>query len=206
MTQVPETEEWLSLQKAADILNVHPTTVRRWANDGQIPVLLTPGGHRRFAKSALQQFLNNRHLSSTQAIEQVWADKALVQARTGLRDSPHQPWLAKFDDEARADNRRLGRQLMGLTLQYIAGEEENPEILQQAQVIGFQYGEMSKNLQLPLTDALQAAIFFRDMLVEVALQLPETVHIKPQQNLRLMRRINQLINIVHLAIATVYDA
>lgn len=206
MTQPPETEVWLSLQKAADFLNVHPTTVRRWADEGQIPVLLTPGGHRRFAQSALQQFINSRRLPSSGAIEQMWADKAVLQARSHLIDSPQQSWLAKFDEEARANNRRLGRQLMGLTLQYLAGEEDNLEILQEAKAIGLQYGEMSKTMNLPLTEALQAAIFFRDTLVEVALQLPETVRIKPQQNLHLMRRINKLINVVHLAIAQVYDS
>lgn len=206
MTQLPETELWLSLQKAADFLNVHPTTVRRWADEGQIPVLLTPGGHRRFAQSALQQFINSRHLPSSGAIEQMWADKAILQTRSHLTDPSQQSWLAKFDEEARADNRRLGRQLMGLTLQYLAGEADNVEILQEAKAIGLQYGEMSKAINLPLTEALQAAIFFRDTLVEVALQLPETVQIKPQQNLHLMRRINKLINVVHLAIARVYDS
>ena len=44
------------------------------------------------------------------------------------------------------------------------------------------------------------------MMVETALQLPENVRIKPEANLRLLRRINTLINIVHLAIAEVYDA
>jgi hypothetical protein len=43
-------------------------------------------------------------------------------------------------------------------------------------------------------------------MIETALQLPDNVHIQPQANMRLMRRINTLLNTVHLAIAEVYDA
>jgi hypothetical protein len=57
-----------------------------------------------------------------------------------------------------------------------------------------------------LTDTLQASIMFRDAMIETALQLPENLHIRPENNLRLMRRINTILNTVHLAIAEVYDA
>ena len=54
--QLPETEAWLSLKAASKKLNVHPTTLRRWADNGDIPVMLTPGGHRRhlLVRSGLQ--------------------------------------------------------------------------------------------------------------------------------------------------------
>ena len=48
----PETERWLTLSQAAQELGVHLTTLRRWADNGDIPVMLTPGGHRRFARHA----------------------------------------------------------------------------------------------------------------------------------------------------------
>jgi hypothetical protein len=43
-------------------------------------------------------------------------------------------------------------------------------------------------------------------MIETALQLPENVRIRPEANVRLVRRINTLLNTVHLAIAEVYDA
>ncbi len=36
-----------SVNKAADILGLHPNTVRRWADEGIIPSVRTKGGHRR---------------------------------------------------------------------------------------------------------------------------------------------------------------
>lgn len=58
---------------------------------------------------------------------------------------------------------------------------------------------------MPLPDALRASMFFRDTLVETALHLPENTHARPETSLRLLRRINTLLNAVHLAIAEEYD-
>ena len=47
----------LKLSDAAQILGVHPRTLRSWSDRGHIPYLQTPGGHRRFRKNDLQNFV-----------------------------------------------------------------------------------------------------------------------------------------------------
>ena len=42
--------DWLSLTEASRILGVSGATLRRWADDGRVPVFTTPGGHRRFSR------------------------------------------------------------------------------------------------------------------------------------------------------------
>jgi excisionase family DNA binding protein len=205
-TQQMETEQWLSLGAAAKRLNVHPTTLRRWADDGEIAVMLTPGGHRRFALSDVEQFAQSRHgLRRSSGIEQAWADRALVVTRQEIVAHQDAHWMADMDEAEREHGRMMGRQLMALTLQYISnGEDER--LVAEARRMGSEYGRHCQSLGMPLTDALQAAIFFRDAMIETTLQLPESVRISPEANLRLMRRINTLLNNVHLAIAEVYDA
>ena len=198
--------EWLPLGQAAERLNVHPTTLRRWADDGDIPVMLTPGGHRRFASSELSRFACDRQsVRHVRNLGQVWADQAITETRRELVVHRDDNWLASFDDEARSRHRTLGQQLMGLTLRYLS-EEDGEHLLVQARDIGHQYGNLSIASAMPLSDALRAAIFFRDTLVETALNLPDNIHIRPETSLRLLRRINALLNAVHLAIAEVYDA
>ena len=202
----PETEQWLSLTKASEYLGVHSATLRRWANDGQITFMLTPGGHRRFALKDLQKFASARrqaHLPTS--FEQMWAEKALIQTRQAISAHKDESWLASYDDDLREQHRLLGRRLMGLTLQYISDPETNGTLLKQAEEIGRQYGRLSRQTNLPLTEALQATLLFRDMLVDTAFQLPSSATIKPEANLRLMRRINELLNVVHLAIAQSYE-
>lgn len=199
-------EQWLSLSDAARRLNVHPTTLRRWADNGDISVMLTPGGHRRFAQSDIDQFAQNRHgLRRLSGIEQVWADRALTVTRQEIVAHRDAPWMITFDEATREQNRVMGRQLMALTLQYISNGDDD-RLIDEARRIGAAYGRTCQQIDMPLTDALQASMFFRDTMIESALQLPENVNIRPEANVRLLRRINTLLNAVHLAIAEVYDA
>jgi hypothetical protein len=168
--------------------------------------MLTPGGHRRFSLADVERFAHNRHgVRRTSGIEQVWADQALTVARQEIVAHQNVPWLTQLDEAARARNRLMGRQLMALTLQYISNGEDE-QFLTEARRMGLAYGRYCRELNMPLTDALHASIFFRDTMIETALQLPENVRIRPEANVRLVRRINTLLNTVHLAIAEVYDA
>jgi hypothetical protein len=169
--------------------------------------MLTPGGHRRFLISDLDNFSENRRgMVGNNQVAAEWADRALETTRQEIGIRRDQQWLNAIDNGTRDANRRMGQQLLGLTMQYIsAPEEELPPLMERAHAIGRQYGKMAYESGLPLTDALEATLFFRDLLVETALQLPENMPIKPQANVRLMRKINHLLNGIQLQIAEVYD-
>lgn len=204
MAAAPDT--WLSLSKAAERLNVHPSTLRRWADSGDVPVLLTPGGHRRFAVSDLDHFAAAHRLQPAEAIEELWADEALSQARQEIVVHRDAQWLANYDDEARQRHRELGKRLMGLTMHFLTDDADAEQLLEEAHQIGCEYGQIALAMQQTLSDALRAALFFRDTLVETALHLPESTHVRPEASRLLLRRINMLLNTVQLAIAEVYDA
>lgn len=201
-----EKKDWLSLKQAADRLGVHITTLRRWADNGEIPVMLTPGSHRRFAISDIDQFAEERRrLRMVSGLEQIWAERALIQARHEIVTHQSDHWLAVFSEEERERKRQIGRKLMGLTLKYISLGEGGEDILEEARAIGREHAETAIQLGLPLVEAIQAALFFRDTMVEVAVQLPEIAHVRPEANMRLLRRINTLLNTVQLAIAAAYE-
>ena len=201
-------DNWLSLSDAAARLGVHPTTLRRWSDNGDIPVMLTPGGHRRYAESELEAFAaRQRGLTGPNQIAAVWADRALQTTRQEIVSHSAEPWLSNFDNGARDANRQLGQRLLGLTMQFIsAAPEETPGLISQAEDLGRQYGQLAYSSGLPLTEALEATLFFRDLLVETALQMPENAPIKATANVRLLRKINTLMNSIQLQIAEVYDA
>lgn len=202
-------ETWLTLGEAAELLDVHPTTLRRWANSGDIPTLVTPGGHRRFAATDLARFARERSaLRNVNGFAGLWATKALAYTRQESMARRKESWLTYFDEEGRSRNRLLGQQLMGLTLQYLSSEsneETSASILEEARRIGRLYATNAREQGLPLRATLEASMFFRDSLIETALQLPETANIRVEANVRLMRRVNALLNAVHLAVADVYD-
>lgn len=198
--------EWLSLKKAAEQLAVHPTTLRRWADSGKIPVMVTPGGHRRFAADDIARLSQSSlSLRNQPPIENVWADKALSVTRQNISTQPTASWMADLTEADRSKHRQMGQQLLALTLQYISSDDETGELLEETRALGTRYGIIGKEVGMSLTEALQAAMFFRDRMVESALQLPDSSRIKPEANLRLLQRINTLLNEVQLAIAAEYE-
>ncbi len=48
-------EDYLTSTEAGRLLGVSPKTIVRWANDGRISCLVTFGGHRRFARSVVEE-------------------------------------------------------------------------------------------------------------------------------------------------------
>jgi len=198
--------EWLGLHDASKALGVHPTTLRRWADTGEIPVMLTPGGHRRFSRSDIEQFADDRtRLKVASGLEKMWAEQAMVQTRKEIVSHRDEHWLSVFDEADREHKRQLGRRLMGLMLQYISLNEGGDSLLAEAQAIGREHASNAIGLGLPLIEAMQAVLFFRDTLVEVAMHLPEMAHVRPEANMHLLRRINTLLNAVQLAMADTYD-
>ena len=94
---------------------------------------------------------------------------------------------------------------MGLTLQYVAAHSNHHLLLEEARTVGLAYGRLAQADQLSLTDTLSATLFFRDMLLETALNMSPMAGVRPEDNLRLMRRINEMMNALHLAIASTYN-
>src|SRR4030081_2486272 len=48
---------WLSLGEASRVLGITPATLRRWADHGDVAAFVTPGGHRRFPRSAIESLV-----------------------------------------------------------------------------------------------------------------------------------------------------
>ena len=50
-------QNWLTLGAASGMLGVSESTIRRWADAGDIRSFRTPGGHRRILEDDLKQFM-----------------------------------------------------------------------------------------------------------------------------------------------------
>ena len=54
----PAPDDWLTLGQAAKYLGVAQSTMRKWTDSGRVSTFKTPGGHRRYRRSELDQFLD----------------------------------------------------------------------------------------------------------------------------------------------------
>ncbi len=51
------TQRFLNVSEAADLLGVSAASLRKWSDQGLVPVYRTPGGQRRYAAGDLEEFL-----------------------------------------------------------------------------------------------------------------------------------------------------
>ncbi len=202
-----ESIKWLSLGKAAALLGVHSMTLRRWSDSGRFPSHRTAGGHRRFATSDIQSYLAKQKQGPGDQHTQNWASTALAETRQQVSHHTEHRWLKQIDEEdLRGEYRQLGHQLMGLLLQYVPTEDPNGSFIVEARRIGRSYGIYGKRVGLSLTSILEATLFFRDILLESSLQVPINTYIESDASLRILRRVNQIINAIQLAVSEFYES
>jgi excisionase family DNA binding protein len=56
---VEENEKLLSVGEAAEFLGVSAASLRKWSDQGLVPVYRTPGGQRRYSPAELQRFIES---------------------------------------------------------------------------------------------------------------------------------------------------
>jgi excisionase family DNA binding protein len=202
------TQEWLTLSEAARVLGVHPTTLRRWADHGDIPVRLTPGGHRRFLRADLDAHLERGQNLAPVAANggRAWADFALVETRQRLEQKPEPAWMTAFDAQRRSEKRELGRRLMSLIMQHISAPDDDQHLLLEAKSVAARYAYNCLEAGLSAAEGLEATAFFRDAMTEVALQMPQVTALEGDAQMRLLRKLNQVFNVVQVNFVEYYDS
>ena len=59
------TPRFLNVSEAADVLGVSAASLRKWSDEGLVPVYRTPGGQRRFSAKDLDAFLDSMRQPTT---------------------------------------------------------------------------------------------------------------------------------------------
>jgi excisionase family DNA binding protein len=218
---------WITLGQAANRLGVHPATLRRWADEGRIATVLTPGGHRRFREEDLRRFARGHNNQGSNAdrtqpfgnggrlgtnggkdpgTTSAWAGDALRHVRDEVRQLTNHPWQ-RYSPEERSRHRQLGQRLMTVATRFAssATPAEEQGLLREARDIGCEQGRLACSRGLSLTEALASTLFFRDALLESTLRMSGASDPSVEMNGDMVRRVNALLNVVQLAIGDAYD-
>lgn len=204
----PPPDDLLSVSAAADLLGVHADTVRRWTADGKLPVVRTAGGHRRIPRAAIDRVRSTAAaLPDVGALaDQTWAEHAVIHTRHEVHARPVGAWADALTDEDRQQNRENGRRLMGLLLQHVAGAEPQPALWAEVQRLALAYARQMRRRGLPQSEALRATLFFRDALTESTAYYPHLDEQPAADQVALLRKVNEFMNVVQLAIAEAYES
>jgi excisionase family DNA binding protein len=157
--------DWLSLAEASRLLGVSGATLRRWADDGRVPVFTTPGGHRRFSRRTLQHLLPAARIQRPPLARLGASPERIVRAyRPAGADHPAPPpWMEQMADADRIAFRERGRQFLELLVEYLDAAEPGTATarLDQATALATAQGRQAAELGAKLAEAVQAFLQFR---------------------------------------------
>ena len=171
MTANHPDDPWLALGAASRLVGVAPDTLRRWADSGQVESFVTPGGHRRFLRSALEAMMNapRRHRYGVERlIGSAGTISGDVHRRMARSGATTPPWQARLTAEQRADFRRWGQRTFNLVLEYVAAGKraERTLLLGEAEKMGALYGAEASKAGLSLAEAVEAFLYYRTPVLE----------------------------------------
>ena len=116
-----ENSQWVSLRRAAEILGVHPATVRNWAESGKLPFRRTAGKHRRFNVQDLQYYAQTQGdiqpLELQLIIQNAWGQTRMQVGSAQLEEAP---WYVAMGAESKQHLREQGRRVLEAIRDYLA--------------------------------------------------------------------------------------
>src|SRR5688572_25857784 len=196
---------WLNLSAAAELLGVHPSTLRSWSDRGDIPAHRTPGKHRRFRREDIEHWAASRreaHSSPGQMIvENVLGRTRMQMAEGRLAETA---WYQHFDEGRRRELRDVGRGQLRLLLRYLG--DEGDSVLPEAQAIGREYQRLGRDAGLPLSQTVSIFLYFRDFLYDSVIDVYQASGQRAAREWATMhRRIAAFTNAVLLALVQAHE-
>jgi excisionase family DNA binding protein len=160
----PSTSDWLGLGEASRLLGVAPGTLRRWSDSGQVQAFTTPGGHRRFRRSALERLLPAERVARPSLARSGMTTSHLLRAyRQEARAAARSvPWIFELNDEQREWFRHHGRRLAEALLGHLESTgEDAQDRLSEATAEAAEYGRVASSLGVSLSQAVEGFLRFR---------------------------------------------
>jgi excisionase family DNA binding protein len=203
-SQGPTGTRWVNLGRACEILGVNESTVRRWADSGEIRCFRTPGGHRRFAEGELMAMTQG---ASARQPEHDLETAAVSRIRRQLHSGGKAAaWYSAIEEQERDALRPLGTRLVELVGDYLSRRGRRALVESEVDEIGRRYGEILHERGTPLLRAMEAFTFFRRSLDETARQLAERKSMSAEDAARARAEIAGLADRVLLGVTAAYDA
>ncbi len=190
---------WLDLSEAAQYLGVHFTTLRRWADAGQVPCIRTPGGRRRFAESDLRRFmLGLRQPSRSIApLESRALDMARPEIRAGY--PAQSQLLSHFGEQQRSWFKYSGQALLGLLIQFSSRNDSGEVFLDEARRLASEYGALCCQVGMSVTETVRTFLFFSHSMLHTVQQAGSVNGPADEEGHRLYQRMSDFMDAILLA-------
>lgn len=200
-------QTWVTLGAASQLLGVSESTIRRWADAGEVRSYRTSGGHRRILESDLHQIVAQAAATPGRDADRI-SDIALGRVKRRLsrgRQTHSMVSLDGLSDEGRSRLRLMGRQMVDLFARYISSGSRGERFREDARTIGHEYGRMLVSSEIGLTTAIATFNQLRRSLEETASQIATEAGLPTDEAVEAVERTLELADIVLEGMAEVYE-
>jgi excisionase family DNA binding protein len=155
----------MTIHEASDLIGVSPATLRRWTEAGDLEAFVTPGGHRRFARSSILGLLPSgakprrslRELGETpeHVVRQYRREIASHQSPGG--------WVQQLGEADRESFREPGRRILAGVLGFLDAPtlEESERLLAGALDASARYGALARERGMLIDVLTETFLQFR---------------------------------------------
>ncbi|KAF0108954.1 MAG: MerR family transcriptional regulator [Chloroflexi bacterium] len=201
-----KSKTWLNLSEAADILGVHFTTLRRWADAGNIECMRTPGGRRRFKVEVIVQFLQHHQQAPISNSLAVIESRLIDHTRRDLQTSSSntEPWMAQFNTEQKLQFRQTGSRLTALLMQYSNRAENERAFLEEGKRLAGSYGTICYQAGLPIAQTVQVFLFFQRSILDAVHETGFLGEINDAESHQLYQRVSFFFDEMLMALVGQY--
>jgi excisionase family DNA binding protein len=208
MTSIQTEDEWLSLSEAAELLGMHPATVRLWADRNELPSRRTNGGHRRFRRSDIDARLRQDKERKPRPTAQLLVQSVLGRVRFAFTDGTLKTlsWYEHFDDSALEAYRSLGRRVLELLLRALNDGTPDDELRAEAVLLGVEYGSVTRDSQVPVADAVRAFLYFRSLVDDSVIQLAEIQGVRDHSDIPWAESLYQIQTLTNEILPALIEA
>ncbi len=197
-------DRWLDLSQAAEYLGVHFTTLRRWADAGDVPCIRTPGGRRRFAQADLQRFMQGMR-QPVRALAPL-ETRALDLAREELkaRYAAHGAAFQHFGEQQRSWFKYSGQRLLGLLIQFGSRQDAAEAFLEEGRRLAGEYGAMCCQAGMSVTETVKTFLFFGHSMLTTVQQAGSLNGPTDEEGRRLYQRMSDFLDAILLSTLETY--
>ena len=161
----PETD-WLTVNQACALIGVSAATLRRWSDAGAVSVFTTPGGHRRFQRSAILGLVaaTRRSRPSLDSLGETPDHMADVCRATVSAMAQRSSWPRELREGDAEPYRRAGDRLATAVLRFVdaASPVGQDEALRVATDAAAEYGRLAAVGSVGLQRAIEIFLEMRE--------------------------------------------
>ncbi len=157
--------EWLTIHEASALVGVSVATLRRWCDAGTVRAFTTPGGHRRFDRTAVLGLIPGVPLERPTIAGLGGTDVSITRSfrRSLARGGVWPPSIETLPACAREPFRECGRRMVTALVAYLDAPrgKTGDRLGAAAECAAVSYGRVAAGNHVPIADTIALFLRFR---------------------------------------------